>query len=61
MKEQYIEILEAEVEALRRRLNHVMNWTYRNFDMNDISPETVDLMINTYIASHEAERDNLSD
>lgn len=61
MREQYIEILEAEVEALRRRLDHVMRWTYRNHQLQDISPETVDLMINTYIASHEAERDNLSD
>ena len=61
MNEQYIDILEAEVQALRTRLQHVMRWTYRNHELQDISPETVDLMISTYIASYETERDTISD
>ena len=59
MTEEYVQILEAEVEALRTRLQHVMRWTYRNHALQDISSETVDLMIQTYIASYEAEQDKL--
>ena len=36
-----------------------MRWAYRNHSLQDISSETVDLMIQTYIASYEAEHDKL--
>jgi hypothetical protein len=57
MTEQYVEILEAEVQALRTRLEHVMRWVYRDQMLRaDLSEETVDLMIKTYIASYEADQ-----
>jgi hypothetical protein len=57
MNEQYVEILEAEVQALRTRLEHVMRWVYRDHMLRaDLSEETVDLMIRTYIASYEADQ-----
>lgn len=57
MNEQYIKILEAEVEALRTRLNHVMRWVYRDYYIrSQISPETVDLLIKKYIEDYESEK-----
>jgi len=57
MTEQYVEILEAEVQALRTRLEHVMRWIYRDQMLTaEISKETVDLMIKQYIASYEADQ-----
>lgn len=57
MTEQYVEILEAEVSALRTRLEHVMRWVYRDYQLNNgLSKETVDLMIQTYIRSYEADQ-----
>lgn len=57
MNEEYVEILEAEVLALRTRLEHVMRWVYRDYALNnELSEETVDLMIQTYIRSYEADQ-----
>lgn len=61
MTEEYVKILEAEVDTLRTRLQHVMRWTYRNHALQDISNETVDLMIQTYIASYEAQNNSISE
>lgn len=58
-KDLYINVLEAEVLALRTRLDHVMNWSYRNHSLKNLAPETVDLMIYQYILAHEAERNSI--
>lgn len=56
----YIDVLEAEVIALKTRLDHVLKWSYRNHSLKNIAPETVDLMIDQYIRAHEAERNSIS-
>ncbi len=56
----YINVLEAEVTALKTRLDHVMNWSYRNHSLKNLAPETVDLMIHQYILAHETERNSIS-
>jgi|TARA_B110000908_G_scaffold171765_1_gene235779 hypothetical protein len=53
----YINVLEAEVKALKTRLDHVMNWSYREQSRKDLCPETVDLMITKYITANESQRD----
>ena len=39
------------------RLDHVMNWSYREQSRKDLCPETVDLMITKYITANESQRD----
>ena len=56
----YIDVLEAEVTALKTRLDHVMNWSYRNHSLKNLTAETVDLMIDQYIRAYETERNSIS-
>lgn len=47
-KDQYIQLLEARVEALEQEVNHLKNFIIRDYSLRDISAETVLAMFNAY-------------
>lgn len=50
MKDQLIEIYEAEIKALREELHLTRNYIYRDYEVHkDISPETTQDLIDNYI------------
>jgi len=48
VKEQYIQLLEARIEALETEINHLKNFIIRDYSLRDISAETVLAMFNAY-------------
>ena len=48
VQEQYIDLLEARVEALERELNTLKNFVIRDYSLKGISSDTVMDMYNAY-------------
>jgi len=48
VKEQYIQLLEARVEALEKEINTLKNFVIRDYSLKGISAETVMDMYNAY-------------
>lgn len=53
MKDQLIEIYEAEIEALRKELAMTRQFIYRDYERKEISNDTCQDLINQFIKQHK--------
>ena len=53
MKDQLIEIYEAEIKALREELAMTRQYIYRDYDAKGISNDTCQDLINQFIKIHK--------